>query len=826
MNLFFADNFDSYTAGALSAWLSPVSGTWSIVADSEAYSGPNNLQNTSPSDGVKLLIKGGSGVSIPATADMTFAYVTKSLSNNNGLQPIIRSDASGQNYYVWLLNNISGYIQFILYKSVSGSLSSSYSFITSQIWPTAGAALRVKVSAIGATISAKAWLDGTSEPSSYQASTTDSSITAAGYAGFYNSGTSQYAVDNLTLFGNSSLAAGVITSSGITSSTATLISTAATGGTSPYTYQWYRSTSNNFVPQTANIMSGATGLTLNDTGLSTATTYYYLLVATDTAGSIVWSNQSSVTTSSGVLTAGTSSSTGISSTGCTVTNTGPSGGAPPYSYQWYRSITSDFTPGAGNIVTGATSLTLVDSGLASSTIYYYKMVTTDYLSATVTSAQITIMTLVPATLAAGSVTTSNVGSSTATIVVGAATGGVPAYSYQWYRSATPGFTPGTGNIVSGANSLTLNDTGLTPSTTYYYKNVITDSASSTATTAQATIMTLATFSPGVAFATYVGVKTVQLSATRATGGSGAYTYQWYRSTFSGSNGTPLSGATAEMLIDTTAIGGTTYYYSLQYTDMSGGAQVLTSQVTAHTLATTAYEILAGIGDSIEAGSFSTVQTPFSAMIDQLNFGMPVKEWFGGTQTSVTSGGISLSLDFALSGTTTANWLPDGSYLPLAVSSMAIAGVTRIICNLGANDADTSNNVSPLTYQSNLSTIIAYLFMNISSLKTVHLIGPMFQGRTSGSYSVQNCGRLIGYDAALAALANGTTIFHTNALGAYNYFQRRSSILQRTADLLHPNDYGDQVAGALWANCVMNALSSTITSATPTIQSHQLKRARS
>jgi hypothetical protein len=825
VNLFFADNFDTDSAGSLPSWLSVITGTWSVLSDASAYSAPNDLQNTSPTDGVRLLIKGGSGVSIPATADMTFAYVTKSLSNNNGLQPIIRSDATAQNYYVWLINNNGNFVQFILYKSVNGSLSTVYDAVTSQAWPRAGVALRVKVAAVGTTISAKCWLDANSEPGSYQASTTDSSITAAGYAGFYNAGSSQYSVDNLTLFGNSSLSAGTVTSSGITSSTATLTSTAATGGTSPYTYQWYRSTSNNFVPQTANLVSGAMGLTLNDTGLSAATTYYYLLVATDAAGSIVWSNQSLATTASGVLMAGTSGSSGITSTGCTVTNTGPSGGTPPYLYQWYRSTTLGFTPGAGNIVTGATSLTLVDGGLTSLSTYYYKMVATDSLSATATSAQLAVTISAPATLTAGSVTTSNVGSTTATILVSTATGGVPPYSYQWYRSTTPG----AGNIVSGATSLTLNDTGLTPSTNYYYKNVVTDSVGSTETTAQATITTLAAFSPGIAYVTYVGVKTVQLSATNATGGNGAYTYQWYRSTVSGSSGTALSGATAETLIDTTAVGGTTYYYSLQYKDTFGAAQVLTPQVTAHTLVTTAYEIVGAIGDSIEAGSYSTVQTPFSAMIDQLNFGMPTKEWYGGAQTSGPSDGISLSLDFGVSGTTTLNWLPGGSYLPSAVSIMATTGVTRIICNLGANDADTSNNVSPSTYQSNLSTIIAYLFANISSLKTVHLVGPMFQGETSGTYSVQNCGRLIGYDSAMAALANGTTIFHTNALGPYNYFQRRSSLLQRSADLLHPNDYGDQVAGALWAKCVIDALSitsTTIATTTPTIQSHQLKRARS
>lgn len=64
---------------------------------------------------------------------------------------------------------------------------------------------------------------------------------------------------------------------------------------------------------------------------------------------------------------------------------------------------------------------------------------------------------------------------TATVVASPA-GGVPAYGYQWYRSTTTGFTPGAGNIVSGATSATLADTGLTEGTTYYYVCRVTDTA--------------------------------------------------------------------------------------------------------------------------------------------------------------------------------------------------------------------------------------------------------------------------------------------------------------------------------------------------------------
>jgi lysophospholipase L1-like esterase len=86
-----------------------------------------------------------------------------------------------------------------------------------------------------------------------------------------------------------------------------------------------------------------------------------------------------------------------------------------------------------------------------------------------------------AALAAGTASTVSVGNTVATVTVGNATGGTAPYTYQWYRSTTSGFTPGGGNILSGATSQTLNDTGLTNGVTYYYKDVVTDSASTPAT---------------------------------------------------------------------------------------------------------------------------------------------------------------------------------------------------------------------------------------------------------------------------------------------------------------------------------------------------------
>lgn len=93
--------------------------------------------------------------------------------------------------------------------------------------------------------------------------------------------------------------------------------------------------------------------------------------------------------------------------------------------------------------------------------------------------------------AAGALSKVLVGQSTAQLSSAVATGGTGPYTYQWYRSTTTGFTPGAGNLISGATSLALSDSGLIPGTTYYYKVIATDTGNSnvTATSSQLTVGT-------------------------------------------------------------------------------------------------------------------------------------------------------------------------------------------------------------------------------------------------------------------------------------------------------------------------------------------------
>jgi len=72
------------------------------------------------------------------------------------------------------------------------------------------------------------------------------------------------------------------------------------------------------------------------------------------------------------------------------------GGTGPYTYQWYKSVVSGFTPGPSNIITGATALAIDD--LAPSVIpgtqYYYVVQVTDTgnANATANSAQLSVLT--------------------------------------------------------------------------------------------------------------------------------------------------------------------------------------------------------------------------------------------------------------------------------------------------------------------------------------------------------------------------------------------------------------------------------------------------
>jgi hypothetical protein len=91
-----------------------------------------------------------------------------------------------------------------------------------------------------------------------------------------------------------SLTAGALSQVSVSQYSDNLTSAAATMGSSPYTYQWYRNVTGTATIGTA--ISGATSLALNDTSLIPGTVYFYHVIVTDTAAALATSAALTVTT--------------------------------------------------------------------------------------------------------------------------------------------------------------------------------------------------------------------------------------------------------------------------------------------------------------------------------------------------------------------------------------------------------------------------------------------------------------------------------------------------------------------------------------------------
>jgi hypothetical protein len=161
-------------------------------------------------------------------------------------------------------------------------------------------------------------------------------------------------------------------------------------------------------------------------------------------------------------------------------------------YTVFRSTTAGFTAGAANqIATGLTGLTYTSSGLAASTTYYFLVQANNAGGASASSNQATATTQAATLPAAPTGLTATAASSTAINLAWTAstTSGV---TYSVFRSTTSGFTAGAANqIATGLTAVTYADSGLTPSTQYYYLARANNGAGASASSNQATATTQA-----------------------------------------------------------------------------------------------------------------------------------------------------------------------------------------------------------------------------------------------------------------------------------------------------------------------------------------------
>jgi glucosylceramidase len=184
------------------------------------------------------------------------------------------------------------------------------------------------------------------------------------------------------------------------------------------------------------------------------------------------------------LAATAASSTQINLTWTASTTTG-------VTYSVFRSTTSGFTPGSGNTVTtGLSGTSYSNTGLSSGTTYYYLVEAVGSTGTSYPSNQASATTTVVAPTAPSGLTAT--AASSAQINLSWTASPTNGVTYSVFRSTTSGFTPGSGNqVASGLGTTTYSNSGLTASTTYYYKVEAVNSAGSSPASNQASATTLA-----------------------------------------------------------------------------------------------------------------------------------------------------------------------------------------------------------------------------------------------------------------------------------------------------------------------------------------------
>ena len=329
---------------------------------------------------------------------------------------------------------------------------------------------------------------------------------------------------------NISSATASATPSTITQGATSTLNSNVTGGTTPYTYQWYVGTSGN----TSSPVPGGTSASV---GVSPSTTTSYWVRVSNSCPSSVDSNTVTVTVNPcvnvGSVTASATPST-ISQGSSSTLNSNVVGGSTPYSYQWYIGSVGN----TSNPVPGGTTASISVSP-SSTTTYWVQVsnscpssansnaVTVTVNGSSCTNVSISSVSATPSTINPG-------GSSTLSV---SAIGTAPL-TYQWYVGQK-------GDLSAPLGSGAVSSLMISPAQTTQYWVLVSNSCPSSA---QSNTVTITVNTSGCTSPFISGQPSDQqvISGSRASlalsygGSSGAVT--WYQGTFP-DRSTPIGNGT-------------------------------------------------------------------------------------------------------------------------------------------------------------------------------------------------------------------------------------------------------------------------------------------
>jgi gliding motility-associated-like protein len=474
------------------------------------------------------------------------------------------------------------------------------------------------------------------------------------------------------------------------------INVTATGGTGAYTYNWNGGIT---TPNRTNLTAGTYNLTVTDANSCSATI------------------TSTITQPAAALAVSVNSATNVSCFGGNngAINVTATGGTMAYTYNWNGGVT---TQNRTNLTAGTYNLTVTDANSCSATI-----------SSTITQ---------PAAALAVSVSSAtNVscfGGNNGAINV-TATGGTTAYTYNWNGGVT---TQNRSNLTAGTYNLT-----------------VTDARSCSATTSAVITQPATALAVSISSSTNVscfGGNDGAINVT-ATGGTGAYTYNW--------NG----GVTTQNRSNLAA--GT---YNLTVTD-ANSCSATTSATITQPAAALAVAVSSATNVSCFGGNNGAINVTATGGTTAYTY-----NWNGGVttqnRTNLTAGTYILTVTDARSCSATASAVITQPATSLAITS----STTNLSCNGGNNGSiniTANGGAAPYTYNwgggvttedrtalaAGTYTVTVLDANSCSATSANTIIQPPVLGGTISSISNVLC--FGGYNGAVSVTATGGS-------GAYTY----------------------------------------------------------